>query len=50
MAAKSVITTLVTGVVTNSQTTNLYTNLETIYVVRKRGEEDTAIGKIIKLF
>jgi hypothetical protein len=50
MAAKSVITTLVTGVITNSQTPNLYTNLETIYVVRKRGEEDTEIGKKIKLF
>jgi hypothetical protein len=31
MAAKSVITTLVTGVITNSQTPNLDTNLEIIF-------------------
>jgi hypothetical protein len=44
MAAKYVSTTLVTGVITNSQTPNLDTNLETIFVVRKRDEEDSEIG------
>jgi hypothetical protein len=45
-----VITKLVTGVITNSQISNIHANLETISVVRKRDEEDSAIGKIIKLF
>jgi hypothetical protein len=50
IAAKSVITTLVTGVITNRPTPNLETNFETIFVVRNRDEEYTEIGKIIKLF
>jgi hypothetical protein len=35
MTAKSVITTLVTGVITISQIPDLYAHLETIFVVRK---------------
>jgi hypothetical protein len=45
-----VITTLVTGVLTNSQIPNLHANLESILKIRKGDKEDSAIGKLIKLF
>jgi hypothetical protein len=50
MTAKALITTLVTGVITNSQIPNLRANLESILIIRIRDKEDSAIGKIIKLF
>jgi hypothetical protein len=47
---KCAITTLVTGVLTNSQIPNLHANLGSILIIRKRDKDDSAMGKIIKLF
>jgi hypothetical protein len=44
------ITTLVPGVIKKTQIPNVHAHFETIFVVQKRDEEDSAIGNIIKLF